>query len=78
MTRLVLDSVTLEKLLYLVEPLDLCDDSGRRRAVLTPVYDSEEYGPLEPQVSEEELQRRENSTEPRYSIGEVLRHLEQL
>ncbi|HUY88168.1 MAG TPA: hypothetical protein VMV10_05515 [Pirellulales bacterium] len=78
MTKLVLDSVTLEKLLYLAEPLDLFDDSGRRRAVLTPIYDPEEFGPLEPQVSEEELRRRESSTEPRYSIGEVLRHLEQL
>lgn len=78
MTRLVLDSATLEKLLYLAEPLDLCDDSGCRRAVLTPVYDPEEYGPLEPQVSDEELRRRENSAEPRFSIEEVLRHLEQL
>lgn len=75
MTRLVLDAGTLEKLLYLAEPLDLCDGSGRVRAVLTPVYDPEKYGPLEPQVSEEELRRRENSAEPRYSIQEVLRHL---
>lgn len=78
MTRLVLDSATLEKLLYLAEPLGLCDDSGSRRAVLIPVYDPDEFGPLQPQVSDDKLRRRENSTEPRYSIEEVLRHLDQL
>lgn len=77
MTRLVLDAVTIEKLRYLEEPLDLCDDSGRLRAVLTPVYDPEEYGPLEPLVSDEELRRRKTSSEPRYSIEEVLRNLDQ-
>ena len=37
MTRLVLDSELREKLRDLTEPLELCDESGRELAHLTPV-----------------------------------------
>jgi hypothetical protein len=78
MTKIVLDTFLLEKLQHLEHPLDLCDDSGRVRAHVTVVYDPEEYGPLEPQVSEDELRRRQQSSEPRYNIDDVLRHLDEL
>jgi hypothetical protein len=38
----------------------------------------EEEGPFEPQVSEEELERRSHSNEPVYTTDEVLAHLEKL
>lgn len=78
MTRIVVDASLRERLHDLARPLELCDDEGRVLARLMPVYDPEEYGPLEPPVSEEELDRRERSSEKRYTTEEVLRHLEQL
>lgn len=78
MTRVILDSKLREKLCDLHQPLELCDERGCVLARLTPVYDPAEYGPLEPQVSEEELRRREQSNEKRYTTAEVLAHLEKL
>jgi hypothetical protein len=42
-----------------------------------PKVDLSEYGPFEPQVSEEELDRREQETES-YTTAEVLAYLEKL
>lgn len=78
MTRIVVDAVLRERLQDLSQHLELCDDEGRVLARLTPVYDPEEYGPLDPPISEEELDRRSKSSEKRYTTDEVLRHLEQL
>lgn len=78
MTRVVVDSTLKEKLLGLALPLELCDDSGRVMAHVTPVASSVKYEPAEPQVSREELRRRANSNERRYSTSEVLKHLESL
>ncbi|HEY8506119.1 MAG TPA: hypothetical protein VIL46_16150 [Gemmataceae bacterium] len=74
-TRIVLDAALREKLHDLSEPPELCDESGRVVARLTPVYDPSEFGPLEPQISEEDLRRREQSNERRYTTAEVLGHL---
>lgn len=78
MTRVTVDSLLREKLQDLTRPLELCDDAGRVLARLTPVYDPNEYGPLDPPISDEELDRRSKSSEKRYTTDEVLRHLEQL
>ncbi len=78
MARVVVDSLLREKLRGFALPLELCDDAGRVLARLIPVYDPDEYGPLDPPISEDELQRRENSSETRYTTEEVLRYLEQL
>lgn len=78
MTRIVVDALLRERLQDLSAPLELCNDDGRVVARLMPVYDPEEYGPLEPPISEEELARRESSSEKRYTTEEVVRHLEQL
>ena len=67
MTRVIVDETLRSKLHNLSEVLELCDESGRVVARVTPV---------EPQLSEEELQRREQ--EPDYSTAEVLAHLEKL
>ncbi len=77
MTRIVLDPAMREKLCNLDQPLALCNEEGRVLAHLTPVYDPAEYGPLEPQISEEELRRRQQS-DKWYSTEEVLAHLKSL
>ena len=78
MTRVTLDAETRGKLLNLAEPLELCDESGRVLARVLPAYDPEEYGPLEPQISQEELKRRLQSKSKTYSTEEVLAQLERL
>ena len=67
MTRILFDEVLRQKLLDLRQPLELCDETGRVVGRVTPA---------EPQLSEEELQRREQ--EPDFSTAEVLAHLEKL
>ena len=58
MNRIVIDSALRSKLDNLPAAVELCDETGRVVGRFTPVPDSARYSPLEPQVSEEELQRR--------------------
>ena len=75
-TRVIVNE-TLRSILHnLSLPLELCDESGRVLGRLFPSADPNQYGPLEPQVSEEELDRRDNAQEKRYTTTEVLAHLE--
>ncbi len=78
MTQIILDEVLRNKLQHLAEPLELCDQSGRVVARVFPMVDLSGYEPREPQVSEEELDRRELANEKRYTTAEVLAHLEKL
>jgi hypothetical protein len=78
MSKVLLDADLLAKLKNLAEPLELCDESGRVVARVTPVSDPIEFGPQEPQVSNAELRRREQSDERRYTTAEVLAHLRNL
>src|SRR5437763_1133305 len=75
--RVVVDAEMLQKLRQLTEPLELYDDKGHILARVTPVLDPALWGPLVPQVSEEELDRRERS-DTWYTTAEVLAHLEKL
>ncbi len=77
MTKVILDQALRNKLGDLTQPLELCDESGRVLAQVTPLPDLSEYEPWEPPISEEELQRREQETES-YSTAEVLAYLEKL
>lgn len=70
MVRVTLDNELRKKLLNLQEPLELCEADGKVVGRVTPVTLSE------PQLTEEELQRREK--EPDFSTEEVLSHLEKL
>jgi hypothetical protein len=74
MTRVVLDASLREKLHQLIQPLELCDEDGKVLARLTPVYSASEYGPLEPQISDEEIQRRIKS-DKWHTTAQVLTHL---
>jgi hypothetical protein len=77
MTRVVINADLRSKLPALTQPLELCDEAGNVLGQFTPVLDLSQYEPLEPQVSEEELDRREQESEW-YTTAEVLAHLEKL
>jgi len=78
MTRVIVDEVLRNKLLNFSEPLDLCDETGQVLGHVFPAVDPSEYELVEPPISEEELRRREQSTERRYTTAEVLEHLGRL
>ena len=78
MTRIVLDADLRSKLLDLRQPLELCDSQGHVVAHLYPSVDLSDYEPWEPPMDEEELRRREEANEKRYTTAEVLAFLHQL
>lgn len=76
MTRVIVDETLRSRLHNLSEPLELCDESGRVVGRVFPAVDLSQYEQWEPPISEEELRRREQSDEKRYTTAEVLAHLE--
>ena len=78
MTRIVMDAALREKLNGLNQIVELCDDSGHVVARVVPTAMQVRIEDLIPPIDEEELERRQNSTEPGYTTAEVLRHLESL
>ncbi len=79
MSRIVLDEATLARLGELTGSVAVCDSRGKVVGYFRPKLDPEKDAPLEPQVSEEELRRREQS-DRWYTTAEVrerLRHLEE-
>jgi hypothetical protein len=77
MTQITLDSTASSKLNHLIGPVDLCDPSGRVLGQFVPRIDMTEWEPVSPDVSEEELDRREQSTEW-YTTEEALARLKSL
>jgi hypothetical protein len=80
MTRIVVDEALGQQLLNAKEPVDLCDESGRLLGRVYPPMeelDLSKYAPCEPQITEEELQRREKS-KVWYTTEQVLLHLKNL
>ncbi|HEY2148787.1 MAG TPA: hypothetical protein VGH32_12680 [Pirellulales bacterium] len=78
MVKITLDAATIERLKGLTTPLVLCDEQGHTLARVQPLYNPAVYGPLEPQISEEELRRREENPGRLYTTEEVIAHLESL
>jgi len=78
MTRVIVDDDLRSKLHNLTEPLELVDPSGAVLGRLVPALDLSQYEPWEPEFSEEELQRDEQSDEKRYTTDEVLAYLKSL
>jgi hypothetical protein len=78
MKKITIDSEMAAKLCQLGEVVVLCDPSGNSLGKFIPGFDPSEWEPCEPEISEEELQRRENSSEKRYTTAEVLAYLEKL
>jgi hypothetical protein len=77
MTRIIVDDDLQSKLQNFTKPLELCDKAGRVLARVFPVIDPALYEPVEPQISDDELQRRRESTKW-YTTAEVLAYLEKL
>jgi hypothetical protein len=77
MSELILPETVATQLQGLSQPVHLCDASGKRLGCFVPAWDPSEYEELEPDLSDEELRRIEQSSEW-YSTKEVLRHLEKL
>jgi hypothetical protein len=77
MTRLIVDETLRSKLHNFAEPLELCDESGRVLARVTPLPDLSEYEPWEPPIDEDELRRREQS-DKWHTTEQVLAHLQNL
>jgi len=77
MTQITLDATLATRLSTLAAPVELCDPSGRILGRFVPVVDLSELEFDAPEVSDEELDRREQSTEW-YTTEEVLAHLKKL
>ncbi len=77
MSQINLDADLSAQLHNLSEPVELCDPTGRVLGQFVPQIDMSEWEPDSPDLSEEELKQREQSTEW-YSTEEVLAHLKTL
>jgi hypothetical protein len=76
--HVTLDPTTARQLQGLGQVVDLRDPSGRLLGRFVPATDLAEWEPASPEVSEEELNRRAQSAEKRFTTAEVLAHLEKL
>lgn len=74
MTRIVIDSALPAKLPELTQPVELCDSAGRVVGRFFPTLDASEFEPVDPNVTDDELQRRKQSTSW-YTTAEVLARL---
>jgi hypothetical protein len=78
MTQITLDAELSRKLQGMSDITELCDPLGRVLGRFVPAMQMADWEPLSPDVSEEELDRREHSDERRYTTTEVISHLENL
>jgi hypothetical protein len=78
MPKITLDAALSSKLHGLSQVVEMCDPSGRVLGRFIPQVDLSEWEPISPDVSEDELDRREQSNERRYTTAEVLARLEKL
>lgn len=81
MKRISIDEELRRKLLNLDNDLELCDEEGKVLARVvrsTPGTDLDSWVPLTPEISPEEIQRRLNSNEPRYTTEQVIAKLRSL
>lgn len=77
MIRVIVDSELRAKLHNLSTPLQLCDENGNVLATVTPASNPDEWVKVEPEISEEEMEKRRNSKKW-YTTKEVLEYLENL
>ncbi len=75
MTQITVDEDVARALHGIPGPAQLCDRNGRVLGLFTPTFDPTLYEGLEPQISEEELQRREAQLGGR-SLRAILADLE--
>ena len=75
MDRIVLDDALIARIKASMQTVEVYDSKGNVVGLYTPKIDPSEYEELGPEISDEELQRRADSNEPRYPASEVLRRL---
>ena len=75
MTRITVEDTLSRELEGSAAPVELCDPSGRVIGRFFPAVSAESVEPALPQVSEEELNRRQHSTEW-HTTDDVLKRLE--
>ena len=75
MSRIVSDATLHEKLAHVLQPVELCDREGH--VLGRYILDLSQYD-LEPEITEEELCRREQAGGKRYTTAEVLDFLGKL
>jgi hypothetical protein len=75
MTRIIIDAALRSKLDNLLQAVELCDESGRVLGRYVPLLEPSMYEGLEPQISDEELQRRKQQGGGR-TLAEILADLE--
>jgi hypothetical protein len=78
MTQIILDATVSSKLSALTSSVELCDPSGRVLGRFIPLIDLSQWEPVSTPASEEELNRREQANQKRYTTAEVLAYLEKL
>lgn len=78
MTRMTLDADFASRLQGVAQPVELCDPTGKVLGRFMPAADMSQWEAVTPDVTEEELDRRERCVESRYTTAEVLAHLENL
>ena len=78
MTQITLDAELACRLGDRLQTVDLCDPNGRVLGRFVPVAEPSQWEPLGPDVSEEDLDRREQLDERRYSTADVVARLESL
>ena len=78
MTQFTIDFGMAQQLQSLQQQAELRDPSGKVVGRFVPLVDLTQWEPLTPEISDEELTRREQANERRYTTKEVLEHLEKL
>jgi hypothetical protein len=78
MSQFILNANSIPQLAFLTHPVELCDASGKVLGRFEPKIDLSEWEIVGPELTEEELQLREQSKSKRYSTAEVIAHLESL
>ncbi len=78
MTKIIADEKLRNQLNNFSQALEICNESGQVLGRFFPTLDLAEYEAWEPPVDEEEMRRREQSNEKRYTTAEALAFLEKL
>jgi hypothetical protein len=81
MVRITVDDELREKFHNFTEDVEICDEDGRvlaRFQPSTPWTDPDQWEPLTPDISQEEIERRLASDGPRYTTAQVIEKLSKL
>ena len=81
MTRVTIDDETRKKLLDCTKPLELCNEAGVVLARLTPSKsstDPEDWIELGPPLTDEEIERIMDGSEPTVAHEELVQQIKQL